>query len=179
MKNSRTPLVLAIILLLLLAVIGADYFHLFARGGSASPRPAAPPVASVAAPLTAPAQAVSPAAQSAPPAAAAAAKQPFTEAQFIEISSTMVLLTLQVQHQPDATKILEPMMEKVLSDAGVTIEEFNAFAEQVYADPERSRTMGDKILDRVGQRSTPQMRLQAVPMAKAMAGKFQHPSPSK
>jgi orotate phosphoribosyltransferase len=46
-------------------------------------------------------------------------------------------------------------------------------AQKIHDDPARSQAVANAILNRVAQRTTPQMRVQAVPLAKALAMKLQ------
>ncbi len=95
-------------------------------------------------------------------------RAPLDEKQFIEISSTILMHVAQVQDRPDAKELIPPLMAAVLRKAGVTEEEFSAAAQEIYSDPARSRRVGDAILDRVEERSTPQMRMRVASLAEAM-----------
>jgi hypothetical protein len=104
------------------------------------------------------------------------------EKQFIELSSTILMEVAQVQDRPDAKELIPPLMAAVLEKAGVSEEEFEATAQGIYADPARSRRVGDAILDRVEQRSTPQMRMRVADLAEAMKqrqGATQAPPPTR
>lgn len=118
--------------------------------GQVAPKPEPPPVA--AAPTPTP----------------SASRPSLDEKQFIEISSTILMQVARVQDRPDAKELIPPLMAAVLRKAGVTEEEFSATAQEIYSDPARSRRVGDAILDRVEERSTPQMRMRVAGLAEAM-----------
>ncbi len=134
-------------------------------------RPAAPVPAPVSL-STPPAQVTAePAPTPAPPPTTetpAAFRPPLDEKQFIEISSTILMQVARIQDRPDAKDLIPPLMAAVLRKAGVTEDEFSAAAQEIYSDPARSRRIGDAILDRVEERSTPQMRMRVASLAEAM-----------
>lgn len=175
--KRRLPLVIAVLIVLGLALVAPRSLGLRSRTPPA-PEPPTPPRD---APLTAPAQALTPAPQATPAPSSApsrpAASQPLSEAQFVDISATIVLGAIEVQHQPDAVQRLEPLLEQALDRAGVSIEEFNAFAERVYSDPRLSERLAEAILDRVEERSSPQVRAHAVPMAQALSARLSGQKP--
>ena len=103
-----------------------------------------------------------------PPAPSAPGQRPLNEKRFIEVSSSVLIGVAAIQDRPDAKDLIPPLMEKVLQEEGVSTEQFQAMAEQIYGDPERSRRVAQAILDRVEQRATPQMRARVTDLAEAM-----------
>lgn len=96
-----------------------------------------------------------------------------TEEQFIEVSSTIVLGVTQIQNEPNAKELLVPLMEKALKNAGITLEQYTAFAERVQANPAWGERVGQAILERVDKRTTPELRMKAPSVAEASHLKLQ------
>jgi hypothetical protein len=96
------------------------------------------------------------------------APQPLDEKQFIEISSSILIAVADLQDRRDAKELIPGRMKKVLQEAGVSEDDFEACAQRVYADPAHAQQVGDAILDRVQQRATPQMREKVADLATAM-----------
>ncbi len=106
-------------------------------------------------------------------------RRQLTEAEFIELSSSILIGVAQIQDRPDVQELIPPLMEKVLRDAGVAWEEFEAFAQQIYADPQRSSRVADAILQRVEERTTPKMRMRVVSLAEVMRQRLQRKAAEK
>jgi hypothetical protein len=153
--KTRTILIVTVAALAVLAVVGWGL-------RVAQPRPLARALAAAAPPVApAPTPPASP-----PP---AGAPQPLDEQRFIEISSSILIAVAPLQDKPDAKELIPGVMEKVLKDAGVTEEEFAACAQRVYADPKHAKVVGDAILARVQQRTSPEMRRKVADLATAMS----------
>lgn len=156
-KRTRTVLLVAALAVLIVAlVLGGLHLR--------QPRPLAEDLAAVAPP---PPPAAAPAAAKPAP-STPAAPGALTEEQFIEISARVLLGVAAIQDRPDAKSLIPPLMEKVLRDAKVSEDDFEAFAQRIYADPERSKQVGDAILERVEKKTTPQMRVRVASLAEAM-----------
>jgi hypothetical protein len=157
--KTRTKLIAAAVAVALLAVV---YLGLRV----AREQPLARELAAVAPP--APGQGPEPAATPPTSPPSAGAHQPLEESQFIEISSSILIAVAEIQDRPDAKDLIPGLMAKVLQDAGVTEEDFEACAQRVYADPAHAKQVADAILDRVQQRATPQMRVKVGDLATEM-----------
>ncbi len=166
-------------LVAILAVAGAG---LYAYGN----RPPAPTAADYPPP---PAAAPAPLATASPPSATApasakpaASPSSLTEEKFVEISSSVVIAAVEFGNRPDALDLLKGLTAKVVRDAGVSMEEFEAMGEAIAADPVRKQRIAEAIIKRVEARTTPEMSMKAVPRAKALQRKLQEqtlPAPSK
>ena len=148
--------------LLVAAVIALAVLAVAALGWRAlQPHPLARELATVAPPPPA-------ATPSAPAAPTPTARPPLDEKQFIEISSTILIMVAQIQDKPNAKDMIPGLEAKVLQEAGVTEEDWEACAQRVYADPAHSRQVADAILKRVDERTTPQMSVKVRDLAASM-----------
>jgi hypothetical protein len=109
----------------------------------------------------------------------AAPRRQLSEAEFIELSSSILIGVAQIQDRPEVQELIPPLMDKVLREAGVAWEDFEAFAQQVYADPKRSSRVADAILKRVEERTTPKMRMRVASLAEVMRQRLQRKAAEK
>ena len=175
MKKFPVVWLVAAGLLVLLAVLTPRVVRMFPAATSPSDAPLAQSAPPPPAALTAPTQALSSASVSVP---AARAKVPLTEKRFVEISATVVLGAEEVQNRPDAAQLLAPLLQKTLDEAGVSIEDFNAYGAVVKSDPRLQQRIANEIAKRVAERSTPQQGAQAGPMARSLNAKLGNPPPA-
>jgi len=108
-----------------------------------------------------------------------APRRQLSEAEFIELSSSILIGVAQIQDRPEVQELIPPLMDKVLREAGVAWEDFEAFAQQVYADPKRSSRVADAILKRVEERTTPKVRMRVVSLAEVMRQRLQRKAAEK
>ena len=113
-----------------------------------------------------PAPGVAPASPTSKP--PAGSRRPLDEKQFVEISANILILAVPAQDRPNAKDVMVGVMAKVLEQAGVTLDDFEAYSRQVYADPARSNRVADATLERVDKLTTPQMRAKAADLVTAI-----------
>jgi hypothetical protein len=123
-------------------------------GGCARRAPKAAPPAPVA-PVAPAANATGAAGQPAAPSRANPWKTPagkLDDEKFIVISAKYTVAGLKLSgEQRQSDEVMRVVLLAILKDAGVTVEQYTAYADEVARDPARKTRVGDAILDLVKQ----------------------------
>ncbi len=88
---------------------------------------------------------------------------PLTDEQFAAISARIVIASVGLKHEQDWEKLVLDYMAQELAREKITADQYNEYAQALYANPDRGRAMAENIMRRVEQKLGTRVDVKVLP----------------
>lgn len=105
-----------------------------------------------------------PAGRSADPLPPLVPGNPLTDERFAAISARIVIASVGLKKEKDWESLVVEYMDQELAKERLTADQYNEYAQALYANPDRGRAMAENIMRRVEEKLGTRVDMKALPM---------------